>query len=110
MAAPSWSRKDLLGIADLSADEIRLVLDTAASFREVAARPINVMKAARKAPPANLQRRGGTPPALTCLSRPARSEERALLAGGILPTGGACPTAAALPPLPEQALLDPAAR
>lgn len=40
MAAPSWNRKDLLGIADLSADEIRLVLDTAASFREVAARPI----------------------------------------------------------------------
>jgi aspartate carbamoyltransferase catalytic subunit len=40
MAAPGWNRKDLLGIADLSADEIRLVLDTAASFREVAARPI----------------------------------------------------------------------
>jgi aspartate carbamoyltransferase catalytic subunit len=40
MTAASWQRKDLLGIADLSADEIRLVLDTAASFREVAARPI----------------------------------------------------------------------
>jgi aspartate carbamoyltransferase catalytic subunit len=40
MAAPGWNRKDLLGIADLSADEIRLILDTAASFREVAARPI----------------------------------------------------------------------
>ncbi len=35
-----WSRKDLLGIAELSADEIRLILDTAESFREVAERPI----------------------------------------------------------------------
>jgi aspartate carbamoyltransferase catalytic subunit len=35
-----WSRKDLLGIAGLSAAEIGLVLDTAESFREVAARPI----------------------------------------------------------------------
>ena len=30
-----WHRKDLLGIADLSAEEIELVLDTAESFREV---------------------------------------------------------------------------
>ncbi|MGH9382084.1 MAG: aspartate carbamoyltransferase catalytic subunit [Thermoanaerobaculia bacterium] len=35
-----WQRKDLLGIADLSAAEIQLVLDTAESFREVAERPI----------------------------------------------------------------------
>ena len=35
-----WKRKDLLGIAELSAEEIELVLDTAESFREVAARPI----------------------------------------------------------------------
>ncbi len=36
----AWSRKDLLGIADLSSDEIELILDTAESFREVARRPI----------------------------------------------------------------------
>jgi aspartate carbamoyltransferase catalytic subunit len=35
-----WARKDLLGIAELSAEEIRLILDTAESFREVAERPI----------------------------------------------------------------------
>lgn len=35
-----WQRKDLLGIADLSAAEIQLILDTAESFREVAERPI----------------------------------------------------------------------
>jgi aspartate carbamoyltransferase catalytic subunit len=35
-----WSRKDLLGIADLSVDEITAVLDAAESFREVSARPI----------------------------------------------------------------------
>ncbi len=35
-----WSRKDLLGIAGLSADEITSILDTAESFREVSARPI----------------------------------------------------------------------
>jgi len=33
-------RKDLLGIEDLSAEEILLILDTASSFKEVAARPI----------------------------------------------------------------------
>ncbi len=36
----AWTRKDLLGIAELSAAEIELVLDTAESFREVAERPI----------------------------------------------------------------------
>jgi aspartate carbamoyltransferase catalytic subunit len=36
----SWTRKDLLGIADLSPAEIERVLDTAESFREVAQRPI----------------------------------------------------------------------
>jgi aspartate carbamoyltransferase catalytic subunit len=35
-----WQRKDLLGIAELSREEIELVLDTAESFAEVAARPI----------------------------------------------------------------------
>ena len=36
----TWTRKDLLGIAELSAAEIELILDTAESFREVAERPI----------------------------------------------------------------------
>lgn len=36
----AWSRKDLLGIAELSRAEIELILDTAESFREVAERPI----------------------------------------------------------------------
>jgi aspartate carbamoyltransferase catalytic subunit len=40
MADALWTRKDLLGIAELSAAEIELVLDTAESFREVAQRPI----------------------------------------------------------------------
>jgi aspartate carbamoyltransferase catalytic subunit len=35
-----FRRKDLLGIADLDASEIRLVLDTAASLKEISARPI----------------------------------------------------------------------
>ncbi len=35
-----WTRKDLLGIAELSPAEIELVLDTADSFSEVAERPI----------------------------------------------------------------------
>ncbi len=35
-----WQRKDLLGIAELSAAEIVHVLDTAESFAEVASRPI----------------------------------------------------------------------
>ncbi len=40
MSPDRWSRKDLLGIADLSSEEIELLLDTAESFREVAERPI----------------------------------------------------------------------
>jgi aspartate carbamoyltransferase catalytic subunit len=36
----SWQRKDLLGIAELDAWEIELVLDTAESFREIAERPV----------------------------------------------------------------------
>jgi len=35
-----WTRKDLLGIAELSPDEISLILDTAESFAEVGERPI----------------------------------------------------------------------
>ena len=35
-----WRRKDLLGIEELSREEIELVLDTAVLFQEIAARPI----------------------------------------------------------------------
>lgn len=37
---PVWTRKDLLGIAELSKEEILMLLDTAESFLEVASRPI----------------------------------------------------------------------
>jgi aspartate carbamoyltransferase catalytic subunit len=37
---PRWTRKDLLGIAELSPAEIELILDTAETFREVGERPI----------------------------------------------------------------------
>jgi len=40
MTEIAWQQKDLLSIADLSAAEIQLVLDTASSFREVSARPV----------------------------------------------------------------------
>ena len=44
MTAPDsplrWRRKDLLGIAELSAAEIELILDTADSFAEIGERPI----------------------------------------------------------------------
>ncbi len=39
-AETKWTRKDLLGIAELSRGEIELVLDTAKSFAEVGERPI----------------------------------------------------------------------
>jgi aspartate carbamoyltransferase catalytic subunit len=39
-SATRWTRKDLLGIAELSPSEIMLVLDTAESFSEIADRPI----------------------------------------------------------------------
>ncbi len=45
--APTWTRKDLLGIADLSREEIELILETAESFREVAQRPIKKVPALR---------------------------------------------------------------
>jgi aspartate carbamoyltransferase catalytic subunit len=41
-AEPSrrWQRKDLLGIAELSREEIELILDTADSFRDIFDRPV----------------------------------------------------------------------
>ena len=37
---PVWKRKDLLGIRELDPDEIRLVLDTAVSFKDISTRDI----------------------------------------------------------------------
>ena len=46
-AVTSLRRKDLLGIADLSPDEITLVLDTADAMKEVGLRPIKKVPALR---------------------------------------------------------------
>lgn len=35
-----WERKDILGMKDLSVEEIHMILDTAESFLEVSARDI----------------------------------------------------------------------
>ena len=42
-----WTKKHLLGIDELTTDELRLILDTAESFREVSARPIKKVPALR---------------------------------------------------------------
>lgn len=42
-----WTRKDLTGIRELSADEIRLVLDTATAFKQVGSRQIKKVPALR---------------------------------------------------------------
>ena len=42
-----WTRKDLLGIRELSADEITLILDTAVSMKEIASRDIKKVPALR---------------------------------------------------------------
>ncbi|MBI4354173.1 MAG: aspartate carbamoyltransferase catalytic subunit [Candidatus Omnitrophica bacterium] len=42
-----WTKKDLLGLRELSADEIRLLLATAESFREISLRPIKKVPALR---------------------------------------------------------------
>ncbi len=42
-----WTKKDLLGLEDLSADEINLILDTAESFKEVSDREIKKVPALR---------------------------------------------------------------
>ena len=44
---PSWTRKHLLALEDLSADEIRFVLDTADSFKEVSTRSVKKVPALR---------------------------------------------------------------
>ena len=42
-----WTKKDLLGLEELSAEEIRLLLATAESFREISLRPIKKVPALR---------------------------------------------------------------
>lgn len=44
---PKFTRKDLLGIRDLTAEEIRVLLDTAESFREISRREIKKVPALR---------------------------------------------------------------
>jgi aspartate carbamoyltransferase catalytic subunit len=43
----SWTRKDLIGIQELSPEEIRTVLDTAVSYKELILRPIKKVPALR---------------------------------------------------------------
>src|SRR6266516_1406428 len=45
--APRWTRKHLLSLEELSADELRLVLDTAFSFKEVSTRSVKKVPALR---------------------------------------------------------------
>ncbi len=52
--AAQWTKKDLLGLRELSAEEIRLVLTTAESFREISLRPIKKVPALRGKTVANL--------------------------------------------------------
>jgi len=49
-----WTRKDLLGLRDLSREEIQLILETANSFKEVSLRPIKKVPALRGKTIANL--------------------------------------------------------
>src|ERR1700681_1404218 len=44
---PHWTRKHLLTLEELSADEIRFVLDTASSFKEVSTRSVKKVPALR---------------------------------------------------------------
>lgn len=54
MTEMRWTRKDLLGLRDLSADEIRLILQTAKSFQEVSLRSVKKVPALRGKTVANL--------------------------------------------------------
>jgi len=47
MTATTWTRKDLLGIQDLTAEEITFVLDTAAAFKQVGKRTIKKVPSLR---------------------------------------------------------------
>ncbi|MDD5246930.1 MAG: aspartate carbamoyltransferase, partial [Candidatus Omnitrophica bacterium] len=43
----SWTRKDLLGLEELSREELELILETAESFKEVSTREIKKVPALR---------------------------------------------------------------
>src|ERR671910_1706052 len=43
----TWTRKHLLGLEELSADELRFILDTADSFKEVSTRSVKKVPALR---------------------------------------------------------------
>jgi aspartate carbamoyltransferase catalytic subunit len=43
----NWSRKDLLGLEELSREELELILSTAESFKEVSTREIKKVPALR---------------------------------------------------------------
>jgi len=47
MNTATWTRKDLLGLRDLSADEIQMILDTAKSFHEVSKRSVKKVPSLR---------------------------------------------------------------
>ncbi|MFH1645297.1 MAG: aspartate carbamoyltransferase catalytic subunit [Candidatus Omnitrophota bacterium] len=47
MTNTEWNRKDLLGLEELSKEEIGLILDTAVSMKEILARPIKKVPALR---------------------------------------------------------------
>src|SRR5476651_175933 len=47
LSEQTWKRKHLLSLEELSADEIRYVLDTADSFKEVSTRSIKKVPALR---------------------------------------------------------------
>ena len=42
-----WTRKDLLGLEDLTQEELFLLLDQAAAFKEISLRPIKKVPALR---------------------------------------------------------------
>lgn len=54
MKAKTWTRKDLLGLRDLSAEEIQLILDTSQTFQEVSQRSVKKVPALRGKTIANL--------------------------------------------------------
>jgi len=49
-----WTRKDLLGLRDLTREEIELLLETAKSFKEISLRPVKKVPALRGKTVANL--------------------------------------------------------
>src|SRR5687768_17659707 len=54
MTAATWERKDLLGLRDLSKEEIELILETAKSFQEISLRSVKKVPALRGKTVANL--------------------------------------------------------